>query len=113
MCRIIGEVSDYPPPTNLRVDAIGMAPQLLMTPEGQEIFADSISGNTWTNRTPWQISRTRVDRSISITTPINSGISKTSTPDSSDSTGKLFPLELVAPVLPNPLKQSKRGYSAT
>ena len=46
-----------------------------------------MSGNAWTNRNPQQISRTGVDKSIPISTPIHSGKSKSSSPDSSGVTG--------------------------
>ena len=87
ICRTIGEVSVLPPPTNPRVSAIELVPQTLLTPEVQEIFTDAEVGSAWTNRTPRRISRTRVDGSIPISTLIHSGIRKTSTPYSSDSTG--------------------------
>ena len=53
----------------------------------QEILTDAASGNAWTNRTLRQISRTGVDVSIPIYTPIHSVIGESSTPASSDSTG--------------------------
>ena len=50
-------------------------------PAVKEIFADATSGNMWTNRTLWQVSRMGVDR----TTPGNighdCGISENSSPD--------------------------------
>ena len=83
----IREVSFLPPPTKLSIDAIELAPQTLMTTAAQEISADKASGNMWTNRTPGQIIRTGIDRYIPISTQIHSGISKTSTPYSSNITG--------------------------
>ena len=62
-------------------------PHTLQMPEVKEIFADVTSGNTWTSRTPWQICRTGIDRSIPISTPSYSGMIEYSTPDSSDNTG--------------------------
>ena len=56
-----------------------------MNPAANEIFADMISVNTWTNRTPRQISRTGVDGSIPISTPIYNGMSKSPNPASSNS----------------------------
>ena len=46
---------------------------------------DVTSGNAWTNRTPRQISRTGVDGSIPVSTPIHIGMIKYSNPYSSDS----------------------------
>ena len=60
-------------------------PQTLMMPASREIFADATLGNMWTNRTPRRISRTGIDGSIQISTPIHSGMRKPSTPDSGDS----------------------------
>ena len=51
----------------------------------KEIFVDVTSCNAWTNRTPRRIGRTGVDGSILISSPIHSGMSKSSTPDYSDS----------------------------
>ena len=56
-----------------------------MMPSVKKISADTTSGNTWTNRTPWLTSRTGINGSIPISTPIHSGIRETSIPDSSDS----------------------------
>ena len=84
--RKIIEVFVFPPPTNPRIDVIELAPQTLMTPLVQEIFADAAFGNAWTNRTPREISRTAVGRSTQISTQIHSGFSKTSNPNSNEST---------------------------
>ena len=70
----------------MRIDAIELSPHTLMTPVLQEIFAETESGNAWTSRTPQRISRTGIDGSTPISTQIHSGIIKTSTPYSSDST---------------------------
>ena len=56
-------------------------------PAMKEILVDTASGNAWTNRTPWQISRNGIDGSTPSSTPIHSGMSKYSNPDSSDSSG--------------------------
>ena len=58
----------------------------------QEIFTDAVSGNAWTSRTPWKISRTGIGGSTPISTQIHSLIRKVSTPDSSDSTGTSIPI---------------------
>ena len=55
-------------------------------PAVMEISADAMLVNMWTNRTLRQIRRTGVDRFIPISTPIHSGMSKSSIPGSSDST---------------------------
>ena len=60
---------------------------MLMMPAVKEIFADATPGNYWTNRNPQRIRRTGVHWYIPISTPIHSGMSKYSTPASSDSTG--------------------------
>ena len=86
-CRTIGEVSVLHPPTKPRIATIGLAPQTLLTPTVKEIFADVTSGNVWKTRTLRKIKRTDVDGSILISNPIHSGISETSTPSYSDSTG--------------------------
>ena len=54
-------------------------------PAVQEIFVDTDLGNTWKNRTPQQISRTGVDRSILIYTPIQHGMRKSDNPYANDS----------------------------
>ena len=59
----------------------------MLMPVAIEVFVDTTLGNMWANRTPRRISRTGVDGSIPIYTPINSGMRKSSTPDSSDSNG--------------------------
>ena len=92
-CQTIREVYVLSPSTNPIISAIEMAPQTLLTPVVQEISADMAPGNVWTNRTLWQISRTGVDRSIPISTPINSVVRKTSTPDFSDSAGTRVTVE--------------------
>ena len=66
---------------------IRLTPQTLLTPEVKEIFTDATSGNAWTSRTLRWIIRTGVEGYIQISTPIHSGIRKSSTPDSSDSAG--------------------------
>ena len=66
---------------------IGTIPHILLKPAVQEVFTDKTPSNVWTNRTPRRIGRTGVDGSIPISTPIHSGISETSAPSSSDSTG--------------------------
>ena len=56
-------------------------------PEVKEMFADTTPGIVWINKTLWQISRTDIDGSIPIYTPIHSETRETPTPDFSDSTG--------------------------
>ena len=79
----IKEVYVLPPPMNQK---IRLMPQTLLTTGLKEIFTDVTPGNTWTNKTPQRISRNVVDGSIPISPPIHSGISKSSTPASSDIT---------------------------
>ena len=67
----IGEVSDLPPPTNLSISAIELVPNMLLMTAVKEIFADAMSGNAWTDRTPHRISRTGVDGSTPMYTPIH------------------------------------------
>ena len=78
-CRTIGELFVLTPLTK---PMIRLTPQTLLTPALKEIFADTKSGNTYTDRTLWKIIRTFVDISIPIYTPIHSGMSKYSTPSS-------------------------------
>ena len=85
--RNIGEVSVLPPMMNLSISVIILNPQTLMTPMMQEIFADTTSGNVWKNRTLRRIIRTGIDGSFPISTPIHSGIRKTYSQASSESTG--------------------------
>ena len=63
-CRTIVEFSVLSNPTN---PTIRLVPHTLLMPALKEIFADTMSGNAWTNSTPCQISRTRVDRSYQFT----------------------------------------------
>ena len=56
--RTIGEVPVQIPLAN----PIVLAPQMMMTPEVKKIFVDTTSGNTWTNRTLRQVSRTGISR---------------------------------------------------
>ena len=65
-----------------------MEPQTLLTPEMQKIIRDAASSNMGKSRTLRQISRTGVCGS----TPIHSGISKNSTPASSDNSGIRIPI---------------------
>ena len=58
-----------------------------MTPAVKKIFADATSGNAWNNRTLRRISRTGVDGSIPISSTIQSGMWKYSTPDYNESIG--------------------------
>ena len=83
-CWTIGEVSIFTPQMK---PTLRLMPQNLLTPTVKEIFMNATSGNAWTNRTPRRISRTGVDGSIPISTPIHIGMSKYPIPDSSDSTG--------------------------
>ena len=87
--RTIVEVSTLPLPMNL---TIRLMSQILLTSMVKEIFAGTTTGNSWTSRTPWKISRTCVDGSIPIYTPIHSGMRKSSTPDSNDSSGTSIPI---------------------
>ena len=65
----------------LMVNPLVLVPPTLITPAVKKIFAEKMSGNAWTNRTPWQVSRTGVNG----TTLGNIGnayvIRKTSSPD--------------------------------
>ena len=66
----------------------------MLTPAVQEIITDAASSNAWKSRTPRRISRTGVDGSTPISIPIHSGISKTSTPDSSENSGSSNPIDI-------------------
>ena len=68
------------------IATIELAPQTLLMPVVQEMFADVASDNAWKNRALRQIIRSAVDGFIPIPTQINNGIRETPTPDSSDST---------------------------
>ena len=81
--RTIREVSVLPLSTN---PAIRLTLQTLLTPAAKEIFANTTLVNVWNIRNTRRISSTGVDISIPISTPIHSGMSKSSTPDYSDST---------------------------
>ena len=83
----IGEVSVLPPPTNLSIATIILAPPTLLMIPVKEIYVGVTSGNAWTTRTSQKISTTGVGGSIPISTPIHSGTSKYATPASIDSTG--------------------------
>ena len=91
-CQTIGEVSVLPPLTNPRIDEIRLVPQTLLMPAVKEIFSDAKLGKAWTNRTPRRISRTGIDRSTPIFTLIHSGMRKSSTPSSSDSSKTIIPI---------------------
>ena len=65
-----------------------------MMPMVQEIFAEAVSGNTWKSSTPRITIRTDIDGSTPIYSQIHSGISKTSTPDSSDITGTNITIDI-------------------
>ena len=80
----IEDVSVLPPLMNPKIRP---TPQMLLNNAVKEIFADATSGNAWTNRTLRQISRTGVDGSIPISTPIHTGMRKSSTPSYSDNDG--------------------------
>ena len=80
------EFSVFTPLTNSRIGTIVMVPQMLKSPEVQEIVTDTASNNTGINRTPQQISKT----GIGGTTPYHSGISETSTPALSDINGTII-----------------------
>ena len=71
-CRTTREVSVLPHPKTPRISAIIPAPPTLLMPAVKEIFADAMSGNAWTDRTPHRISRTGVDGSTPMYTPIYS-----------------------------------------
>ena len=81
--RNFGEVFVLPLLTN---PTIRLAQQKILTPVVKYIFSDATSGNVWTNRTLRKINRTGIYGSIPVSTPIHSGMSKYSTPASSDST---------------------------
>ena len=66
---------------------VDLAPQTLLTPVVQYISVGAALGNTWTGRTARKTSRTGFDRSNPISTQNHTGISKTSTPASSDNDG--------------------------
>ena len=91
-CRTIREVSVLPPMTNQRIGAIKMAPQTLLMSAVQKIFLETASGNIWESRIPRRISRTDIDGSTPIYTPIHSGISKNSTLYPRESTGTMIPI---------------------
>ena len=81
---------------------IELAPQTLIMTSVQEIFLDTYLGNTWTNRTPQQISRTGISRSIPIYTPIQRGMIKSDAPYFSDNirtrgTGTRIPIRTTDP----------------
>ena len=82
--RTIGEVYALPTPTN---PTIIFTSQTLLTHAVKEIFMDATSGNTWTSRNPRWIIRTGVYGSIPISTPIQNGMSKYSTPYFSEISG--------------------------
>ena len=90
--QTIREISVLPPLTNPSIDATILTPQTLIMPAAKEIFVDATLGNAWNNRTPRQISRTGVDVSIQIFTPIHSGMIKYYTTGSSDSSGTRIPI---------------------
>ena len=66
-----------------------MTPKTLLMSAVKGIFADVTSGNTCTISTPQRISRTGVAGSIPISTTIESGMGKSYTPASSNSTGTM------------------------
>ena len=76
-CGTIRKVSTLPSPENLIV----LAPQKLMTPMLNKIFADARSVNAWTGRMTQQVSRTGVNKTILGNIGHTCGISETSFPD--------------------------------
>ena len=82
--QTIREVSVLNPLTN---PTIRLTSQTLLMPTAKEIFVDATSVNKWINRNPRRISRTGVDGSIPISTPIQSGMSKSPTLAPIESTG--------------------------
>ena len=51
------------PGIDLKIAAIRLTPQTLLTPETKEIITDAASGGNWISRTLRQVSRTGIDRS--------------------------------------------------
>ena len=88
----IGEVSVLTTPTNLMIAAIRLAQWTLLMTVVKEIFADTTLGNAWTNRNRQQISRTSVDGSIPISTPIHSEMRKSSSTEPNDSNSTRIPI---------------------
>ena len=76
-CGTIRRVSALPPPEN----PILLAPQMLMTPDMNKIFADVKSVNTCTNQKSQQLSRAGVNSTTPGSIFHTCGISETSYPD--------------------------------